>query len=230
MFVGESGVARILERTCEILKEAKGLSEDVRRTGGIDLPTIQKHLNAWYSLSLDLHGSEVSTNASTYFANSLKGRAREDSYDDHIALHAEYPIGHLVDGQVETKYVPMRSAMNEVLRDWYASDCAAGVDRWNKVIERHGISDRLYLPDKKFHRHIGLYANHQFTPDGVMISKEEWERRKYEWLPSADDRAYVKSLMARPIYETGKFANYIAPPSKGINHRPIDFEYVRTEA
>lgn len=230
MFVGESGVARILERTCEILKEAKGLSEDVRRAGGIDLPTIQKHLNAWYSLSLDLHGSEISTNASTYFANSLKGRAREDSYDDHVALHAEYPIGHLVDGQVETKYVPMRSAMNEVLRDWYAGDCAAGVDRWNKVIERHGISDRLYLPDKKFHRHIGLYANHHFTPDGVMIAKEEWERRQYEWLPGADDRAYVKSLMARPIYETGKFANYIAPPGKGINHRPIDFEYVRTEA
>ena len=38
---------------------------------------IQKHLNQWFSLSLDLHGSEVSSNAASYFANGLKGRALE---------------------------------------------------------------------------------------------------------------------------------------------------------
>jgi benzoyl-CoA 2,3-dioxygenase component B len=35
--------------------------------------------------------------------------------------------------------------------------------------------------------------------------------------------------MAEPIYRPGKFANYIAPPGRGINQQPIGFEYVRTE-
>src|SRR3569832_1108292 len=59
MFVGEPGIARILERTCQLLESA-GYSEDVRKLGGIDLPTIQKFINLWFSLSLDLHGNEVS--------------------------------------------------------------------------------------------------------------------------------------------------------------------------
>ena len=85
MFVGETGIARILERTCQLMKEA-GYSGDVRKMGGIDLDTLQKFINLWFSLSLDLHGSEVSTNAASYFANGLKGRAYEDKCDDHKAL------------------------------------------------------------------------------------------------------------------------------------------------
>jgi benzoyl-CoA 2,3-dioxygenase component B len=50
-------------RTCQLMKQA-GFSEDVRKVGGIDIPTI-KHLNQWFSLSLDLHGSEVSSNAAS---------------------------------------------------------------------------------------------------------------------------------------------------------------------
>ena len=83
MFVGETGIARIVERTCQLLKEA-GFSEDVRKFGGIDLPTIQKFINLWFSLSLDLHGNEISTNAASYFANGLKGRAQEEKWDDHL--------------------------------------------------------------------------------------------------------------------------------------------------
>ncbi len=83
MFVGETGVARIVERTCQLLKTA-GFSEDVRRLGGIDIPTVQKFINLWFSLSLDLHGNEISTNAASYFANGLKGRAQEEKWDDHL--------------------------------------------------------------------------------------------------------------------------------------------------
>src|SRR5207244_10945133 len=89
MFVGESGVARIIERACQLMRES-GFSEDVRRVGGIDLPTIQKHLNQWFSLSVDLHGSEVSSNAASYFANGLKGRAKEETFEDHLATDAVY--------------------------------------------------------------------------------------------------------------------------------------------
>jgi benzoyl-CoA 2,3-dioxygenase component B len=228
MFVGESGVSRILDRTCQLMKEA-GYSGDVRKLGGIDIPMIQKHLNQWFSLSLDLHGSEVSSNAASYFANGLKGRAKEESFDDHVVKNAYYHMEFYEDGRPVTKEVLMRNAMNEVLRDWYVGDCAAGVVRWNRILERHGMSDRLTLPDRKFNRHIGMYTGFHFDPNGVPLAKDEWERRQSEWLPTAVDSEYLLSIMAEPVYEPGKFANYIAPPRRGINQLPIDFEYVRTE-
>src|SRR5690349_21825442 len=228
MFVGETGISRILERTCELMKEA-GYSEDVRKIGGIDIPTIQKHLNQWFSLSLDLHGGEVSSNAASYFANGLKGRAKEDTFEDHLVKNAYYNMEFFEEGRPVTKEVLMRNAMNEVLRDWYVGDCAAGVTRWNKILERHGMSDRLRLPDRKFNRHIGMYSGFHFDPNGVALSKEEFERRQHEWLPSKSDSEYLLSIMAEPVYEPGKFANYIAPPRRGINQLPINFEYVRTE-
>ena len=229
MFVGETGISRIVERTCQLLQNA-GYSEDVRRLGGIDLPTIQKFINLWFSLSLDLHGNEISTNAATYFGNGLKGRAQEDRWDDHHVTEAMYELEVPGEGRLERKAIPMRTAMNEVLRDWYVGDCEAGVQRWNKIFERHSMSDRLRLPDRKFNRGIGMFSSLHFDPSGAPLSNEEWERRKNEWLPSPADREYLLSIMAQPVYEPGKFANYISPPLRGINRQPIHFEYVRTEA
>jgi benzoyl-CoA 2,3-epoxidase subunit B len=117
-----------------------------------------------------------------------------------------------------------------VLRDWYVGDCEAGVQRWNKIFDRHKMSFRLRLPDRKFNRGIGMFASLHFDPAGAPLSEAEWQRRKHEWLPDASDREYLLSIMATPVYEPGKFANYIAPPIRGINRQPVDFEYVRTEA
>jgi benzoyl-CoA 2,3-dioxygenase component B len=228
MFVGETGISRILERTCQLMRES-GFSEDVRRVGGIDLPTIQKHLNQWFSLSLDLHGGEVSSNAASYFANGLKGRAREDTFDEHVVRDTIYNMEFFEGGRPVTREVLMRNAMNEVLRDWYVGDCAAGVERWNRILERYGVSARLRLPDRKFNRGIGMYSSFRFDPDGHPLADEEWQRRKSEWLPTTKDSEYLLSIMASPVYELGKFANYIAPPRRGINQQPVDFEYVRTE-
>ena len=36
--------------------------------------------------------------------------------------------------------------------------------------------------------------------------------------------------MNASIYEPGRFANYIAPPARGIKGKPVNFDYVRTEA
>jgi benzoyl-CoA 2,3-dioxygenase component B len=124
----------------------------------------------------------------------------------------------------------MRNALNEVLRDWYVADCQAGVDRWNKrVLEAHGLSDRIVLPSRKFNRKVGVYAGRHFDPYGDPLSADEWTRRKHEWLPTAADKAYLHSIQATPVYRPGQFANYIAPPQRGINRQPVDFEYVRTE-
>ena len=229
MFVGETGVARIIERTAQLMKET-GLAEDVRKLGGIDLEMIQKFINLWFSLSLDLHGNEISTNAAAYFANGLKGRAEEEKWDEHRVVEELYKLETVRDGEVVAAEVPMRNAMNEVLRDWYVGDCQAGVDRWNKILDRHGLSDRLRLPDRKFNRGIGQFSGLHFDPNGRMLSDEEWTRRKHEWLPAPADREYLLAIMNAPVYEAGVFANYIAPPARGIKGRPVNFEYVRTEA
>jgi benzoyl-CoA 2,3-dioxygenase component B len=190
---------------------------------------IQRHINLWFSLSLDLHGSEVSTNAATYFANGLKGRAEEEKWDEHRVFDTPYELETVQDGEVRRTEVPMRNAMNEVLRDWYVGDCQAGVDRWNKIMDRNGLSDRLRLPDRKFNRGIGQFTGHHFDPEGRLLTDEEWNRRKHEWLPSPADKEYLMSIMNASLYEPGRFANYIAPPLRGVKGKPVDFEYVRTE-
>ncbi len=78
MFVGESGVRRVVRRACEIMRETG--DDDVRRQGVIDLPTVQKYINLWFSLSLDLFGGEVSSNAANFFSAGMKGRAQEPKY------------------------------------------------------------------------------------------------------------------------------------------------------
>jgi benzoyl-CoA 2,3-dioxygenase component B len=120
--------------------------------------------------------------------------------------------------------------MNEVHRDGYIEDCAKGVAWWNKILEKHGMEFRLYLPHRRFHRHVGLYAGQWFDPQGNPLTEEQWNARKDEWLPSPADKEYIGSLQSEPVYERGKMANWIAPPEKGINGMPVDFEYVRTES
>lgn len=227
MFVGETGISRVVERTAQLMREAGG-SGDVRKLGGIDLPTIQKYLNYWYSLSLDLFGGEISSNAAQFFANGLKGRAHEEKeFDEHTALGQSYVVEQPKDGKVVAEEVALRNAMNEVLRDSYVADCQRGVDKWNRILETNGISDRLKLPSRRFHRHQGIWADVCFTPEGEIVTREAWNRRHDEWLPSDADEAYVRSLMTKPIFEPGKMANWIAPPPRGIKGQPIDFEYVR---
>jgi benzoyl-CoA 2,3-dioxygenase component B len=229
MFVGESGISRTVERTCELMKEVGGVSEDVRKLGGIDLPTIQKHLNLWFSLSLDLFGGEISSNAASYFANGLKGRVYERKYDEHKALDGVYIVDRITDGKLTSEEVPMRNALNEVHRDSYIADCEKGVKRWNRVLEKHGMSDRLSLPHRRFNRHAGIYAGLRFDPSGKVLTEEEWNKSKDDWLPSVDDKKYINSLQAEAVFEPGKMGNWIAPPRRGINNKPIDFEYVRVE-
>lgn len=218
MFVGESGVRRIVRRTCELMRETG--KDDIRAEGAVDLETIQRYINLWYSLSLDLFGGEISSNAAGFFAAGLKGRAQEEKYPDHLALEGAYPVAG--------DEVPLRNAMNELLRDAYIEDCQRCLDRWNRVIEETGIPYRLRLPDRRFHRHIGVYAAGFRDPSGKPLSQEQWEARRDEFLPGEKDRAFVRNLMA-PHIGVGEIANWIAKPSHGIKGLPFDFEYVRRE-
>ncbi|ODV11736.1 MAG: benzoyl-CoA oxygenase subunit B [Rubrivivax sp. SCN 70-15] len=213
MFVGESGVSRVIQRTCQVMNELK--TDDparLRAAGVIDLPTIQRYLNFHFSVTIDLFGADQSSNAAIFYSSGLKGQT--------------YKVLEVNNGMLSEKEVPMLNALNEVLRDDYIKDSVGGVERWNKVIEKAGIPFRLKVPHKAFHRNIGALAGVKVSPDGRHIHDHEWNQNVEQWLPSDEDRAFVASLMGR-VVDPGKFANWIAPPAIGINRQPVDFEYVR---
>jgi benzoyl-CoA 2,3-dioxygenase component B len=228
MYVGESGVARVIRRTCEVMREHKTDDpQTVRELGVVDLPTIQRYLNFHYSVTLDLFGADVSSNAATFYSTGLKGRFEEDRIqDDHILKDQSYPVLQTAGGELVSVEAPALNALNEKLRDDYIKDTVSGIGRWNKVIQKCGVAFRLSVPHKGFNRQIGALAGLKVAPDGRVLSAAEWHASVHEWLPTDDDRSFVRSLMGR-VTDPGKFANWIAPPEKGVNRKEGDFEYIR---
>jgi benzoyl-CoA 2,3-epoxidase subunit B len=223
MFVGETGIGRVVKRTLEVMKELG--TEDparIRAHGAVDLPLLQKYLNFWCSSSLDLFGSEISSNSAANFAHGLKGRPDESQYEDHVLREAHMKLA-TPEGEQE---VPMLNALNEVMRESYLKDCEIGLKRWNRLIERAGSELRLTLPSTRFRRAIGAWAGQPVNPQGKLIDKALFEKNLPSWIPSEADRAFVHSLM-RKVVEPGKMAAWIAPPDRGINNLPVDYEYVK---
>jgi benzoyl-CoA 2,3-dioxygenase component B len=223
MFVGASGIARVVQRTVELMREHD--TEDISPYGGIDVATLQRYLNFHYSVSLDLFGAETSTNAANYFAAGLKGRFHEERRaDDHRLLGATRDVPQVADGRIGSREAPALAALNETLRDDYTADCQKGVDRWNRTLE--AVGRELALPHAGFNRAVGEFSAHRVGPDGRVIGGDEWAAGVDGWLPTAADRAHVESLM-RGVAEPGKVAGWLAAPATGIHQKPVDYEYVR---
>ena len=223
MFVGETGIGRVVKRTLEVMKEL-GTDDParIRAHGAVDLPLLQKYLNFWCSSSLDLFGSEMSSNSAANFAHGLKGRPDESQYEDHV-LREKIMKLRTPEGEQE---VPMLNALNEIMRESYLKDCEIGLKRWNRAIERAGFDLRLTLPAPQFRRSIGAWAGQPVDPQGKLIGKELFEKQLFQWIPSPADRAFVHSLMHKAI-EPGKMAAWVAPPERGINNLPVEYEYVK---
>jgi len=229
MFVGETGLGRVIQRTCDVMNELK--TDDplkVREAGAIDLPTVQRYVNFWFSSAVDLFGAESSSNAANYFAAGLKGRPDEDSYEDHDCSNASYTMElPRQDGLgVVTEEIAMRNAMNSVTRSAYIKDCGIGLTRWNRAIRKAGIDFEIKLPSERFRRNIGVWAGFHFDPEGQPHTQTDWDDKLFDWVPSHEDREYVQSLMVQ-VMEPGKMAGWIAPPPRGINNQPVEYEYVR---
>jgi len=224
MFVGTTGVQRTVERTAELMAEHH--SDDIWSYGAIPLSVIQKYLNFQFSVSMDLFGSEQSTNVAAYYTGGLKGRWQETRRkDDHELKDATYTVRMIKDGQLAEEEVPALTALNLDLRDEYVADCENGVRRWNQALEDAGLEQRLFLPHEGFNRKVGNFAGHFVSPAGAVITQDEWEANVDDWLPLAGDRAGVADLMVAH-YQPGEFAGWIAAPKTGINDQPVEFDYV----
>src|SRR3712207_5413902 len=120
LFVGETGVGRVVRRTAQLMRE----NEDVRKLGGIPFDIIQRYINYWFSYSLDLFGGEISSNAADFFAAGLKGRYQEQKkYTEHGLRDEAFRLTVVEDGRLAEREAPMRNALNEVLRGEYVRDC-----------------------------------------------------------------------------------------------------------
>jgi len=231
MFVGETGVGRVIQRTCDAMNEA-GITDAndidaVRKLGVIDLPTLQKKVNFHASVTYDLFGAEVSTNAAAAFTAGIKGRFNETKLDDdHVLTNDVYNVDRVVDGQLVVEEEPALNAINGRLLDDYIKDATGGVGRWNKIIQKAGIDFEIKLPHKGFNRKIGEFAENFISPDGEVVSESEWNSQQDFWLCSDADGEYINALMV-PCKEKGKYAGWIAEPRVGINNQSGDFEYVK---
>lgn len=225
MFVGASGIGRVIQRTCDVMNEHN--TDDVRSYGVVDLATLQKYINFHFSVSLDLFGSETSTNAANYYSAGLKGRFAEDSYkDDHLLVNEQDSITEIVDGKWTETSRSAITVVNQQLRRSYIDDCAKGMRRWNRILDENGIDLQLKLPHEAFHRQVGVHQNQFVAPDGKITSEVEWNESAPNFLPTDSDREFVLSLM-QPVYEAGQMASWISAPTTGINTRPVDYDYVR---
>ena len=227
MMVGTTGVDRVVERTAQLMAEHDtDDGGEIATRGAIPLDVIQKYLNFHYSVSLDLFGGETSTNVANYYTAGLKGRWSElRRSDDHKLTSDAIMVDALIDGEVTQTEVSALVGLNTDLRREYISDCQSGVNRWNKILAEAGLPQRLKLPHIAFNRKVGAFAGIEATPDGEVLSADEWDRRKAAWLPTDVDKTHVRSLM-QPVHERGKIAAWIAPPRNGINGKPFDYEYV----
>ena len=225
MMVGTTGVDRVVERTAQLMREHD--SEEVAAKGAIPLDVIQKYLNFHYSVSLDLFGSETSTNVGNYYTAGLKGRWMEDRRRDDHRLTDDAIMVDSIDeeGEISETEVAALVGLNTDLRRQYIADCQGGVKRWNRILESAELPQRLYLPHVAFNRKVGAYSAIEAGPDGARLTADEWTAQKSAWLPTDIDKAHVRSLM-RPVYERGKIAAWIAPPRQGINGKPFDYDYV----
>jgi benzoyl-CoA 2,3-dioxygenase component B len=225
MFVGTTGVDRVVQRSADLIREHDTM--DIAAHGGIPLEIIQKYINFHYTVSLDLFGSERSTNAANYYTAGLKGRWQETRRkDDHQltddAAMLEKPQADGTWGAEELQAILL---LNLDLRSEYIADCQTGVNRWNKILSENDISYRLALPHPGFNREVGINSGHHVTPDGTIVDEKTWQSNLRKWLPTTEDLTFVRSLM-HPVYERGKIAGWVAPPRQGINGKPFDYEYV----
>ncbi len=177
--LSHSGFAPLAQSMVPMLKEESfhlGTGQDgikrVVKAGVIPLPVVQKYINKWIPVSLDLFGVDNSSSAHWFYVWGLKGR-----YDE-AQNQKEADLGHL----------------NEYARTLYHQECKQLMEQINKYVPPG--QPMLYVPDLKFNRHIGEFANQPYSVTGELLTPVEYEQHAKEVLPLPEDVKLVNDIEA----------------------------------
>ena len=213
MFVGTTGIDRVVERTAQLMVEhdtddvARARRHPARRHP--EVPELPLLASRW-----TCSARETSTNVANYFTAGLKGRWTEERRTDDHLLTDDVDHGR-------RDRATARSARPRCRRSSGSTPtCAASTSPTARTASTGGtgssrsagLPQRLRLPHVAFNRQgrrVRRHRGHARRASGS--SAEEWARRRGQWLPTDVDKTHVRSLM-RPVYERGKIAAWIAPP------------------
>ncbi len=174
-----SGFEPLAQSMIPMLKEESfhlGTGQDgvkrIVKAGVVPLHIIQKFINKWIPVSFDLFGVDHSSSAHWFYVWGLKGR-----YDEPHARQ-EADLGR----------------MNEHSRLLYYQECVKLMEQINKNVPSG--QQKLYVPDLKFNRHIGEFADMPYSVTGEMMSPEAYAEYVKQVLPQPEDIALVNDIQA----------------------------------
>jgi benzoyl-CoA 2,3-dioxygenase component B len=171
--LGASMTPMLQEEFYHLLTGHTGLVR-VIKAGKVPISIIQKHINKWFSVALDLFGVDASSSAYWFYVWGLKGRYDEGKTD-----------------------VPAdRDRLNELARQHYLNEVQGLIDGLNKQIPEG--QPKLSLPDLKFHRSIGEYADQPYSVRGDLLSPEAYAKHLEEALPNSADKALLAEIIKEP--------------------------------
>jgi benzoyl-CoA 2,3-dioxygenase component B len=175
--LSHSGFAPLAESVTYMLKEESfhmftgntGLTR-ILRAGKIPVPIVQKYFNKWLSTAYDLFGTDHSSSAQWAYVWGLKGR-----YDEHAAKE---PVE--------------KQKLNELAREHYLAECRRLVDALNQYVPED--QPRLFIPDFKFHRSIGEFAEEPYSVRGELLSPQQYQKHLAEVLPTYEDERLLNGI------------------------------------
>ena len=155
------------------------------KAGIIPLDVIQRHFNKWIPTAFDLFGVDGSSSAEWAYVWGIKGRFDEDTNP------AE----------------PDRTKLNEYARTLYHQDILNHVNALNALLPADG--PKLSIPDMKFNRMIGQYAQECYSLTGEPMEPAGYPAYLAAALPTGQDRALLAEIF--------KNNDWIAPPPSHPN-------------
>nr|UHJ79944.1 benzoyl-coA 2,3-epoxidase [uncultured bacterium] len=205
---GFQGLERTIAQSARATLQRNRL--DIFDDGAIPLPVIQRYMNFWMPAVYDLFGNDESSHAADMYRLGIRSPSGFGAWT-RSAVVVETSTA---DGIRRSEVAP-ELAINTVMRRQFIGEVEHTVERWNRSLARLHIDYRLKVPHERFNRQIGAMKGAPVDPDGTLFG-ENRHGGVAEYLPTVDDRARVRALMAR-VLESGRCASWIAPPSTGLN-------------
>lgn len=165
-----SMIPMLQEESYHLLTGHSGLTR-VLKAGKIPVRIIQKYINKWFSVALDLFGVDNSSSAYWFYVWGLKGR-----YDERSA---SAPAD--------------KDRLNELSREHYLHEVRGLIEALNRLIPENGA--RLTLPDPRFNRSIGEHAGKPYSTAGELMPPDAYAAHLAEALPDDKDKAELAGFL-----------------------------------